>query len=163
MRTRGAIDLHEVARPKILDPCRIKRNHPPRLLFSVRSIARSSRARPRCQSTSRAKDNSADQEKAEVATSGRAKDNGGVLQVLSVKGPTLTGRMNFEPPNSELYRDTATIPERGSLSDRLQHVCEIVEKPPLIRWQPYRDTPGVRAKAHMMISGGQTFLLRWLI
>ena len=37
MRTRGAIDLHEVARPKILDPCRVKRNHPPRPLFSVRS------------------------------------------------------------------------------------------------------------------------------
>jgi hypothetical protein len=70
------------------------------------------------------KTNSADKEKAEVATSGRAKDNGGVLQVLSVKGPTLTGRANFEPPNSDLYRDTATVPERGSPSDSLQHLCE---------------------------------------
>jgi hypothetical protein len=43
--------------------------------------------------------NSADKEKAEVATSRRAKDNGGVLQVLSVKGPTLTGRMfESQPP-----------------------------------------------------------------
>jgi hypothetical protein len=76
MGARGAIDLHEVAQPEILDPDGIQWGHlPPDVLCSFHRLDHHEQGRivnPRAAPTTKL----AEKEKAEVAASGGAADNG---------------------------------------------------------------------------------------